>query len=93
MFRKLILALLALVVVGCAGIGNGAATTEVPRMTKEELKAKLGSPDLVILDVRRGEEWRNAEKKIAGAVRESADSIGDAADKYPKNKTLVLYCA
>jgi hypothetical protein len=93
MFRKLILALIALVVVGCAGMGKGAATGEVPRMSKEELKGKLGSPDVIVLDVRRGEEWRNADKKIVGAVRESADSIDDLVSKYPKDKTLVLYCA
>lgn len=93
MFRKVILALLALVVVGCAGVGNGAATSEVPRMTKEELKGKLGSPDLVVLDVRRGEEWRAADKKILGAVRETPDSIDELVKKYPKEKTLVLYCA
>ena len=92
MFRKLILALLALVVLGCAGTKTGAATTEVPRMSKEELKGRLGSPDLVVLDVRRGEEWRSADKKIVGAVRETPDSVDELVSKYPKDKTLVLYC-
>jgi flagellar biogenesis protein FliO len=31
-------------------------STEVPRMTKEELQAMLGSPDVVILDVRVEDE-------------------------------------
>ena len=30
---------------------------EVPRMSKEELRAMLGNPDVVIIDVSSGKDW------------------------------------
>ena len=66
---------------------------ETPRMSKEELKAMLDSPDLIILDVRVGKDWKASEYKIKGAVRVDARDFGSWANKFPKDKTLVLYCA
>jgi predicted sulfurtransferase len=69
------------------------AQEDVPRMTKEELKAMLDSPDLVVVDVRMGKDWKASELKIKGAVREDTAEFESWAEKYPKDKTLVLYCA
>ena len=69
------------------------AADDVPRMTKEELKAMLNNPDLVIIDVRTGRDWASSESKIKGAVREEPNKAESWADKYEKSKTLVLYCA
>jgi rhodanese-related sulfurtransferase len=66
---------------------------QVPRMTKEELKALLGDPNLVVLDVRTQGEWAPSEGKIIGAIRENPDGFESWADTYSKEKTLVLYCA
>jgi hypothetical protein len=66
---------------------------EVPRMTKKDLKARLTSRDVVILDVRIGKDWKDSELKIKGAVRENPKDVDSWADKYPKDKTIVLYCA
>jgi len=63
----------------------------VPRMTKEELKPLLGSPEVVVLDVRLGGE--NAPTKIAGAVYENPEKVADWSIKYPKEKRVVLYCS
>jgi len=93
MFRKLFVALLMMLAVGCAAMGTSAAKGEVPRMTKEELKAKLGAPELVVLDVRAEQDWKSGEGKIAGAVRENPGSLEQWAANYPKEKILVLYCA
>jgi hypothetical protein len=71
-----------------------AGAAEVPRMSKEELKSMLGNPDLVIIDVRLNSDWKKSKTKIQGASRE--DPGGDVkswAEKYSKDKTLVLYCA
>ncbi len=68
-----------------------AMAVEVPRITKEELKSMLGNPDLVILDVRGAKQWKASEKKIKGAVWEDPENVESWADKYPKDKTLVLY--
>ncbi len=97
--RRRNLAVLALIFLFLAGLsqttlamGNKA---KVPRMTREELKASLllGNPDLMILDVRIGGEWGASREKIQGAIREDPEKVKNWADKYPKDKTLVLYCS
>jgi len=68
------------------------AKEEVPRMTKEELKSLLGNPDLIVLDVRFGATWDKSQWKIQGAIREDPQAeVASWADKYSKDKTLVLY--
>jgi rhodanese-related sulfurtransferase len=62
-------------------------------MTTEELKALLGNPDLVVLDVRRDSDWKDSDLKIQGAIREEPDRIKSWAQKYSKDKIIVLYCA
>jgi hypothetical protein len=66
-------------------------SAEIPRMTKEKLKAMLGNPDLVLIDVRLGRDWAESDSKIKGAIREDPEAVETWAQKYPKNKTLVLY--
>jgi rhodanese-related sulfurtransferase len=66
---------------------------EVPRMTKEELKAMIDNPELVIVDVRSGRDWKSSESKIENAVREEPRKADSWGDKYDKSKTFVLYCA
>jgi len=68
-----------------------AFSTEAPRMSKEELKALLSNPDLVIIDVRYGRDWTNSDAKIKGAVREDSDNLKSWANKYSPDKTIVLY--
>jgi hypothetical protein len=70
-----------------------AIAAEVPRMTKNELNSKLDDPDVVIVDVRVGKDWKGSEFKIKGAVRGDKNNINAFAGKYPKDKTFVLYCA
>ena len=70
-----------------------AKSADAPRMTKDELKAMLGNPDLIIIDVRYGKDWADSDLKITGAVREDPRAIESWTNKYPKDKTLVFYCA
>ena len=70
-----------------------AATEDVPRITKEELKGMMGKPDLVLLDVRAGKDWDASEIKIKGAVRQDPSKFDEWKAKLDKGKTLVLYCA
>ncbi len=70
-----------------------SAGADVPRIAKSELKAQLGQSGLVVLDVRRDSDWDSSGAKIKGAVRESPGNFRGWADKYPKEKTIVLYCA
>ena len=63
------------------------------RITKEELKQRLGNPGIVIVDVRSGSDWKGSERKIAGAVREEPDGAGEWEKRYAKDKPMILYCA
>jgi len=87
----------ALIVAVLAGIfawqapGVAAGGDDVPRMTKEELKTLLGSPEVVVLDVRF--EGKNAPKKITGSVFENPEEVDGWFPKYPKGKKIVLYCS
>ena len=88
---KVLIVLLAFA--SMALFAKAAVADEVPRMSKEELRAMLGNPDLVIIDVRSGKDWEASQSKIKGAVREEPRQAKSWADKYDKNKTYVLYCA
>jgi rhodanese-related sulfurtransferase len=72
---------------------TGSLAAEAPRMEKEQLKAQLGKPDVVVLDVRAFTDWVMTKEKIKGAVRENPRNLEDWSGKYPKEKTIVLYCA
>ena len=69
------------------------ASDDVPRMSKQELKGLLGSADVIILDVRTSRDWEGSTSTIKGAIREDPQIFDTWADKYPKDKTLVLFCA
>lgn len=70
-----------------------AGAASVPRMTTDELKSRLGEADLVVLDVRGSWDWDKAAEKIAGSVRVNPAAVEQWASSYPREKTLVLYCA
>jgi len=89
--RLFIAPLLIFFVVGL--LATFAKSADIPRMKKDELKAMLDSPDLVILDVRAEGDWKGDKSKIKGAIREDPESVKSWAEKYAKDKTIVLYCA
>jgi len=64
-----------------------------PRIEKEKLKDMLGKPELMLIDVRAGADWKASTQKIKGAVREDPDQVDTWMKKYPKDKTMVFYCA
>ncbi len=80
------------VLTGC--LQNVVLDTKTPRMTKEELKPLLGIPDVIVLDVRLLDEWKQGDLKIKGAVREDPEKdYRTWASKYSQDKTLVFYCS
>ena len=83
--------LLALIIAGA--MGDLSVADVVPRMGKEELKELIGNADLVVLDVRTGSDWSGSKYKIRGAVREYPGEFASWMAKYPRDKTIVLYCA
>jgi len=64
----------------------------IPRITKAELKQKLGDPAVSIIDVRYSTNWKKSDRLIAGAVREEPMEVGAWIHKYPKDQMIVLYC-
>ena len=84
------MAFLGLIVLGAT---ETPTEHKAPRMTKEQLKPLLGSPDLVVLDIRLVEQWKFSNRKIPGAVHENPTVPSLWMDKYTKDKTIVLYCA
>ena len=73
--------------------GATALAVEVKKISKEDLKSMLGSSELVLLDVRTGNDWSSSEYKIKGAVRIEGEEIDAATKRYHKDQTIVLYCA
>ena len=92
MKKKLLLGCFV-VFVGMGMFVSGILSADVPRITKDELKALLGKPDVILLDVRAGNDWKDSDLKIQGAVREEPGEIKSWSKKYSKEQTIVLYCA
>lgn len=97
--KKKLLVVLVLIFLTIGLFTTYAFSADVPMMTKEELKAMLGNPDLVIFDVRLGSDYFSSDLKIKGAVRPDMDtyftmtSLSKTVFTYPKGKTFVFYCA
>ncbi len=77
-----------------AGLCETTLATEqtATLITKEKLKSMLGDPNVIIVDLRKSKDYNDSDLKIKGAVRESILKTKDWAPKYPKTKTMVLYC-
>jgi rhodanese-related sulfurtransferase len=65
----------------------------VPRITPGELLSRIESGRVTVIDVRRERDFTKTPYKIKGAVREDPSDIESWAWKYPKDASLVLYCA
>ena len=91
-FRMILGMALSLAILGVGA--EIALAKEAPRISKEELKSMLGNPDLIIIDVRTDSDWEKSQSKIQGALREDPEQATKSwAEKYAKDKTMVLYCA
>ncbi len=66
---------------------------DVPRITKQELKGMMGKENVIILDVRTDLDQEKSNQKIPGAVIEDPGKVESWMAKYPKDKTLIFYCA
>jgi len=64
---------------------------EVPRLTKGQLREMLGKPDVVVIDCRPVEQWKYSNQMIPGTVHEDPLAVETWAQKYDKNKKIVIY--
>ena len=90
MKKRYVIGMIINLFVACV-LASFAQSADVSRMSKEDLKAMLGHPDLVILDVRAATDWAESPSKIKGALREDPKDVVSWAGKYSKEKTFVLY--
>lgn len=67
--------------------------TQVPRMSKEELRETMDRPEVAVLDVRKGSDFEDSDFKIQGAARVDPTDIDSWMSRYPRDRQLVLYCA
>jgi rhodanese-related sulfurtransferase len=65
-------------------------SADILMMTKDELKAMLGTPELVILDVRLGSDYFASDIKIKGAERPEYGTKKIIPPEY-SGKTIVIY--
>ena len=70
-----------------ATIANSA---DVPRVTPQELKAKLDAGQAVVFDVRRPESY--AQRHIAGAISLPEDEVATRLAELPTDEMAVFYC-
>ncbi|MFT5697701.1 MAG: rhodanese-related sulfurtransferase [Desulforhopalus sp.] len=84
--------LLSLVLLFSLFLASPLVAGSVQIMDKDELKALLGSDNLVILDVRTGRDWSSSEFMVQDAIRVDGKDL-TVAEKYPKDNTFVFYCA
>lgn len=91
--KKRLIVLLVSILVMMMVSATWTMSKDVPRMTKEELKAMLDNPDLIIIDVRAATDWAGSDMKIKGAVREDPNDVKSWVDKYAKDRPIILYCA
>ncbi len=65
----------------------------VQKITVQELKAKIDNgDDVVIVDVRTGQDYADSRIKIKGAVRIPIVQIEERYKELPKDKEIVFYC-
>ncbi len=62
-------------------------------MNAADLVAKIDSPDIVIIDVRRNSDWEGSEKVIKNAIRKPYNDVDGWAGEIALDQTVVLYCA
>ncbi|HEB01769.1 MAG TPA: hypothetical protein ENI12_00890 [Nitrospirae bacterium] len=74
-----------------ASAALAAQRGNVELVTKEQLLKMMNEndPELIILDVRKGTDWRASQFMIKGAIRLDLNKISTI--KYPKDKKLVFY--
>ena len=64
---------------------------EVPRITIEDAKKAFDEGNIVIVDARAAEIYK--QEHIAGAINIPIGSPDSEFDKIPKNKKIIVYCS
>ena len=91
--KKVLLPVMLGILIVFMACTNVRSVKNVPRVSKDYLKAILESTDLVLIDVRSQNDWEKSNEKITGAVRMDPETVDTWSETLPKDKEIVLYCA
>jgi rhodanese-related sulfurtransferase len=90
--RRLGFAVVALLVLSSSAAVIAQSMRSVPRMTIDELKTLMAQRSIVIIDVRRPDEF--AQGRIPGAININyTDIMGEAERFAGEKRTIVTYSA
>jgi rhodanese-related sulfurtransferase len=76
--------------IGCVS-ADTATSRDIPTITIHELRSMMGDSGVIIVDVRPEQQWKASEFKIISAVHENPNAVKSWAERYQKDKTLILY--
>jgi rhodanese-related sulfurtransferase len=63
------------------------------RISKEEVKRRLDAGEqIVLLDTRSVDAWREADAQIPGSIRVPPDAVEQHLDEIPREGLIVTYC-
>ncbi len=91
--RKALLLTVAALLLLLPPAGALGAEKEVKYVNSAALKAMLGDPQVVVIDVRTPKDYNNSKTMIKGALRQDPGKVPTWAKTLPKDKKLVVYCS
>ena len=88
LFRFLLLISLLMFSFSAVAAGDG-----VPRITKEDLKAKLDKGEkIIILDVRTADSYNGSTMRIKGDMRKEPNMAEAWYKDLPMDREIIAYC-
>ena len=66
---------------------------EATRVTVDEIKQRMDRGEVfTFVDTRNPQAWGEADEKLPGAIRVSADEVEQSVDQIPRDRTVITYC-
>lgn len=72
---------------------NPQSVIQPTRVTADEvIERRRRGEEMIFLDTRNPKAWAEADTKLPGALRVSADEVQQHLGKIPRNRTIITYC-
>lgn len=66
---------------------------EATRVTIDEISERINRGEqFTFVDTRNSQAWSEAETKLPGAIRVSADEVEQHCSEIPHDRTVITYC-
>jgi rhodanese-related sulfurtransferase len=66
---------------------------EATRVTVDEVKERMDRGEaFTFIDTRNPTAWGEADTKLPGAIRVTADDVNQRLDQIPRDRTVITYC-